>query len=105
MRVNVQRVVPGMWYQGGGAGGRGLLPEKLAMMLFVKPTAGSAGMLREQACGMRVVRPRRKESVGYIVVGKLYEGTLQANAGTESWEGDLETRGRYEELVRSKWKG
>lgn len=35
----------------------------------------------------------------------LYEGKLQANAGTESWEGDLETRGRYEELVRSKWKG
>ncbi len=85
----VQRVVPGMWYQGGGEGGRGLLPEKLAMMLFVKPTAGSAGMLREKACGMRAVRPRRKESVGYMVVGCTRENCrlMQVQrAGREIWK-------------------
>ena len=46
----VQRDVPGMWYQPGGDGGRGLSsPGMSTLMLFVKPTAGSAGMLMEKA--------------------------------------------------------
>ena len=64
----VQRDVPGMLYQPGGEGGRGLSPGVSTLMMFVKPTAGFAGMLIEKACGMRAVRPRRKKSVEDITV-------------------------------------
>lgn len=57
-----------MWYQPGGDGGRGLSPGTSTVMAFVKPNEGFAGMLREKACGMKMVRPRRKETVGDIVV-------------------------------------
>lgn len=60
-------------YGRGCGGGRGLTVVS-TLMLFVKPTARSAGMVREKACGMRAVRPRRKERVGDIAVcGTLEE--------------------------------
>lgn len=67
--IYVQRDVPGMLYQPpGGDGGRGLSAVVSTVMAFAKPSEGFAGMVIEKVCGMRVVRPRRKESVGDIVV-------------------------------------
>lgn len=68
LKEHVQRDVPGMLYQPGGEGGRGLSPRVSTLMMFVKPTAGFAGMLIGKACGMRAVRPRRKKSVEDITV-------------------------------------
>lgn len=55
-----------MWYQSVGAGGSGLTPAFSALMMLVKRNVG-AGMLREMAWEMRVLRVRRKERVGDMV--------------------------------------
>ena len=94
----------GIWYQPGGDGGRGLLPAS-APTILIKPDAGVAGKVREKACEMRVVRARRKESVGDMVVvsskrqscrlmqvqesRREREEKFGTNSHTKSWQRNL----------------
>lgn len=104
LKLYVQRVVPGILYQPGGAGGRGF-SGVLELLLFIKPTVGSASITREKTCGMRAVRPTRKDSVGDILVDGESEGCRLTHVQKARREGNPRQLQVRERAGRESWGG